>query len=345
MIPTFIPKNHRLHNPPFEYENGQPVPYRECPQRIEIIEKALLQAGLIEPIYDFPLASESELAQVHAAHYLQFLTQAHVGLTSAASYRYAEIILPDAAQKMPIQDSVGRMGVFAFDVYSPLGVSTWAAAVESASAALAAARALLGGTRQAYALCRPPGHHAGRQRFGSYCYLNNAALAAVTLLNGSQRCAVLDIDYHHGNGTQEIFWDNPNVLYVSLHIDPAFDYPFMSGYAQEIGGPRARGTNCNFPLPPGSNATTYLSTLVQALEYILAFNPDHLILSLGFDAVQSDPFSSFTLSIPTFAEIGRCIGQLNKPTLLVQEGGYGLEDLGALAIQFLNGFSQGVAKY
>ncbi len=166
----------------------------------------------------------------------------------------------------------------------------------------------------------------------------------MTLLNGSQRCAILDIDYHHGNGTQEIFWDNPDVLYASLHIDPAFDYPFMSGYAQEIGGQQARGANRNFPLPPGSDATAYIATLVQALEYVLTFNPDHLILSLGFDTYQSDPFSSFTLSLPTFAEIGRCIGQLNKPTLLVQEGGYGLKDLGTLAIQFFNGFTQGVAE-
>ena len=340
MIRAYIPSLHERHWPPFEYENGLPVPYREKPDRISEIESALVSAGLIQPVREFAPISLHALAQIHDQELLDYLALSQAELGDEVAYQYAEIILPDSARRKPIRDSIGRMGKFVFDSYSPIGAHTVEAALQAAASVKAAADGLLQSTEKiAYALCRPPGHHAGRNRFGSYCYLNNAAFAA-SLLKTAGRCAVLDIDYHHGNGTQEIFWNDSQVLYASLHIDPAYDYPFFSGYANETGSSDAPGQNLNIPLPPGCTSAMYLQALEALLTAIEKFDAQTVVISLGFDTYQEDPFSSFSLEETTFGAIGARLSLLNKTTLVVQEGGYCIPALGSLAVNFFSGLLQ-----
>jgi acetoin utilization deacetylase AcuC-like enzyme len=190
--------------------------------------------------------------------------------------------------------------------------------------------------RCAYALCRPPGHHAGYRFFGGFCYLNNAAIAARTLLKEG-KVAIIDIDYHHGNGTQDIFWNEGGVFYGSLHGDPSFEYPY-SGYADEQGGSAAPGTIMNIPLPAGTTRAPYLSALHQICQAVTEFKPSFLVISVGFDTYVDDPIGSFRLYIEDYTEIGRCLTQLALPTLLVQEGGYTAGMQGLLAERLMQGF-------
>ncbi len=192
-------------------------------------------------------------------------------------------------------------------------------------------------THTAYALCRPPGHHAGPDFFGSYCYVNHAALAASRLL-ALGRVAILDIDYHHGNGTQAIFWEEPRVLYTSLHIDPNYDFPYFTGYSHETGGSQAPGSTYNLPLPPGTSTSSYLAALEAALRAVRAFNPASLVVSVGYDPYQGDPLSDFRLEAGAYSAIGSRIAGLKLPTLFVQEGGYAVDALPGLAENLLVGF-------
>jgi acetoin utilization deacetylase AcuC-like enzyme len=196
------------------------------------------------------------------------------------------------------------------------------------------------GVRCAYALCRPPGHHAGAGFYGGYCYLNNGAIAARRLLNLG-RVAIVDIDYHHGNGSQAIFWDEARVFVGSLHGDPDFAFPFYSGYADEAGGPGAEGTNLNVPLPAGTDGADYLTALDRLLDRVSAFDPATLVVSTGYDAYAGDPLSTFEVEADAYGHIGARLAQLDRPTLFVQEGGYCLEALAALAQNLISGFLSG----
>jgi acetoin utilization deacetylase AcuC-like enzyme len=196
-----------------------------------------------------------------------------------------------------------------------------------------------------YALCRPPGHHAGPDFFGGYCYLNNAAIAAQALrAESGQRVAILDIDYHHGNGTQAIFYADPDVWYGSIHVDPAVDYPFYAGYTDEIGAGAGRDTNYNLPLPPRIGEGQYLSALDLLFARLVASGPQWLIVSAGFDTYVDDPIGTFQVTTNGFHEIGRRLGELAIPTLVVQEGGYCTADLGRNAVAFLRGLAGQPAK-
>jgi acetoin utilization deacetylase AcuC-like enzyme len=241
----------------------------------------------------------------------------------------------------PPHHIIAQLGWFTADAACPIGQDTWRAALAAATCAIAAADdAAAGGT--AYALCRPPGHHAYRARAGGHCYLNNAAIAAEQLRRrGAGRVAVLDIDSHHGNGTQAIFWERPDVLFVSLHGDPAFYYPWFSGFAGENGGGPGHGCNLNFPLPLGSGDDAWLEALSVGLAAIRDFRPDALVVSLGFDASKDEPLNALSVSDEGFARAGAAIRAARMPTVLVQEGGYAVDRLGALLTRFLTGFGSG----
>jgi acetoin utilization deacetylase AcuC-like enzyme len=237
------------------------------------------------------------------------------------------------------EDPVRQVGYYCFDPQTPLLQGTWEAAREAAACAVTGADLLREGDRPVYALCRPPGHHAGRDYYGGYCYLNNAALAAHRLLDRG-RPAILDIDYHHGNGTQDIFYASGDVLFASLHADPNSCYPCYRGYREERGTGAGRGCNLNFPLPPGTGEQAYREVLAQALEEIRAFKPDFLVVSLGVDTVQGDPVGGLQLPAESFPGLGGLIACLELPVLVVQEGGYSLRLAGPCVSGFLTGLSR-----
>ena len=232
-----------------------------------------------------------------------------------------------------------RLGGYCFDTATPIVEGTYAAARAAVDVALTAARRVLEGAPLAYGLCRPPGHHAGTRLFGGYCYFNNAAIVAQSLVDGgAARVAILDIDYHHGNGTQQIFWERGDVLYVSLHGDPSGAYPYFSGYASELGGLAGTGRNRNFPLAPHTDIAGYAAALREALELIGDFGPDGpLVVSLGFDTFERDPISDLALRTADYQRLGAMIGELGRPVIALQEGGYALDAIGANAVSFFAG--------
>jgi acetoin utilization deacetylase AcuC-like enzyme len=284
------------------------------------------------------------LLTVHDAAYLDFLRDAHTAWSAlpdtgeelvANSHPSPEMIRDGA--RLP-EHIVGRAGWFTADAACPIGPHTWEASVWAAACGIAAADEAAAG-RSAYALARPPGHHTFRARAGGHCYINNAALAAERLrVAGAARVAVLDIDSHHGNGTQDLFWERSDVLFVSLHGDPNRYYPWFTGHAEERGGGAGDGFNRNFPLAIGSGDEAWLAALAEGLTAIRSFRADALVVSLGFDASEHEPLNALRVTEDGFARAGELIGGLNLPTAIVQEGGYNVSLLGVLLTRFLVGF-------
>jgi acetoin utilization deacetylase AcuC-like enzyme len=336
-IPLLYTPDHALHGPLNEFEQGRLVPYRDSPQRVENIYQHLTTRGIVTPVRSHHAAPIEDLLLVHDVDMLDHLRTASES-RAGDDYLYPALFPIRLGMASPPRSVLGRMGEFCTDLNSPVGRGTWQAARASARLALHGAEILLRSEATCvYALCRPPGNHAGPDFFGSYCYLNNAALAARRLLNLG-RVAILDIDYHHGNGTQGIFWEEPRVLYASLHIDPNLDFPFFSGYGHETGGLSAPGSTFNLPLPPGTDSGGYLQALDGLLSAIRAFQPAALLVSLGFDPYHGDPLSTFRVESGIYPAVGSRIAALGLPTLLVQEGGYALDMLPRLAEGFLEGF-------
>jgi acetoin utilization deacetylase AcuC-like enzyme len=233
-----------------------------------------------------------------------------------------------------------RLGAYLFDTATPIVAGTWGAALAAVDVAISAAERVVGGAGLAYGLCRPPGHHAARGMLGGYCYFNNAAIVAEWLRRdgGAKRVAILDIDYHHGNGTQQIFWERGDVLYLSLHADPARAYPYFSGYAAERGGGDGTGLTRNWPLAERTGLDAYAVALAEALRMVVAFAPDApLVISAGFDTFERDPIGDLALRTPDYAEIGRMIASIGIPVIALQEGGYAVEALGANVVALLAG--------
>jgi acetoin utilization deacetylase AcuC-like enzyme len=333
-----------------EFYHGHLMPYPEVPRRVEII-RATLEGleGVSFHTPSEPLPREA-LTRVHDSAMLDYLQSASEGATEAARnvgamypdlgddpYLYASLspIRPHMAR---LKDSaVGGGGYYFTDKEAPIGRGTWAAALASATLAYSAAESLLKGeTRLAYALCRPPGHHAGRDFMGGYCYINNAAVAAKHL-TALGKVALVDIDYHHGNGSQDIFWDDPDVLFASIHGDPSFEYPYYAGYADETGGANAPHSTLNYPLLADSTLADYEAAFAEMMARVRAFAPAALVVSLGYDAFEDDPISSFKVSRPAYTRIGAAFKALDVPTLLVLEGGYFPEALGELGGHLLAG--------
>ena len=245
---------------------------------------------------------------------------------------------PDSRRAGYPKSAAGQAGYHMADMACPIGAETWRSATGSAQAAITGGRLLLAGERSAYALCRPPGHHAFRDLAGGFCYLNNTAIAAQVLRDAARRVAVLDVDLHHGNGTQGIFWERGDVLTVSLHADPARFYPFFWGHAGERGEGPGLGCNLNLPLPRGSGDAVFLEALEAALVRIRAHAPDALVVALGLDASETDPFGGLAITTNGFARIAEAIAGLGLPSLMVQEGGYLSDELGANLAAFLGAF-------
>jgi acetoin utilization deacetylase AcuC-like enzyme len=332
------------HAPRFFLMRGRPHANFEVPARAQSL-LAACQAMRLDIVAPEP-ADRATLLTVHDAAYLDFVRDAHAAWAAlpnageevvANSHPSPEMIANGA--RMP-RHIVGQAGWFTADAACPIGPHTWESSAWAAACALAAASEAAGGG-DAYALARPPGHHTFRARAGGHCYLNNAALAAERLRAlGCDRVAVLDIDSHHGNGTQGIFWDRPDVLFVSLHGDPNNYYPWFTGHAAERGGGPGIGSNLNFPLPIGSGDDVWLAALASGLDAILRFRPDALVLSLGFDASEHEPLNALAVTADGFARAGERIGGLRTPTAIIQEGGYNTELLGVLLARFLEGFGR-----
>jgi acetoin utilization deacetylase AcuC-like enzyme len=336
---------HRLHDPANAIIDGQRFASEDSPERAECILKAVQKPpfGPVCPPADHGL---DPILSVHSQDYVAYLQFAYHQNT--VTYGQASAVIPETFAPRGARRKPGRFhglpGYYGFGIGTPLLEHTWEAAYWSAQCALTAADFVLSGysqpgDRAAYAICRPPGHHAASSLYGGLCYLNNAAIAARSLqAGGLAHVAILDIDYHHGNGTQEIFYADPSVLYCSLHAHPDDDYPYYWGAADETGEGAGTGFNHNFPLPQGTEDTAYLAALDRALEMIRSFAPAGLIVSAGFDTAAGDPIGGFNLTTDGLAKVGvRTVG-LALPTVIIQEGGYLGERLGENATAFLRAF-------
>ncbi|MFZ5858128.1 MAG: histone deacetylase family protein [Chloroflexota bacterium] len=346
----FYSETHRLHDPAFEvFDGGQRVPYLESPERMERILKAIrgMDGAEILAPRDFGL---DPLRAVHSDAYLTFLASAWTEWlaatpeTAAAADKTALLPATFAAKRDQMPETIlGKAGFFLLDLSVPVVEGTYQAALASANCALSAAETIapsaVHGPESAFALCRPPGHHAGREIAGGYCFLNNAAIAAQWLTRFG-RVAILDVDYHAGNGTQDIFYSRADVLTISIHADPAFEYPYYAGYAQETGAGDGLGFHRNFPLPAGTDDAAYFSALDQASDLITVYGPQSLVISLGMDTYGGDPLGTFKLTHEGIGEIGHRIAALNLPSAIIMEGGYNTDELGKNVAAFLEGMEQ-----
>jgi acetoin utilization deacetylase AcuC-like enzyme len=338
---TVYSDQHFLRNARTELYAGELVPPHECAQRAEFVLERVKSTGLGEVI---PPASfgRDPVLRVHDAHFVDFLRTAWSDWQAAGNRAEA---IPDCwpARRMSLRvphSIAGRLGYYAMAAETSISAGTWESACASADVALTGASLLARGERGVFALCRPPGHHAARDLYGGYCFLNNAAIAAQYLRDHcAERVAILDVDFHHGNGTQDIFYDRADVLYCSLHGDPMEAFPYFSGYADEIGAGAGAGFNLNLPLPRGSDFAIWRAALATALDRIRQFAPGALVVSLGVDTFEHDPISFFKLKAADFTTYGRLIGALGVPTLFVLEGGYAVADIGVNAVNVLQGFS------
>jgi acetoin utilization deacetylase AcuC-like enzyme len=343
---TLFSERHALHAPAFEFFRGERVPCFETPARAAFVLQRLLQGGhdLREPHVD----SRALLGQVHDAAYLAFLENAwddwlalDAGNAERQPFPSVWPVRTLRSDVVPL-NFIARLGLYSMDNGSPLVAGTWEAAKAGADAAASAAALVSAGAPAVFCCSRPPGHHAGAGFMGGYCYLNNAAVAAQALRKGGAgRVAVLDVDYHHGNGTQSIFYRRKDVFFASLHGDPLTEYPFFLGHADEQGEGEGLGFNLNLPLPAGCSAADWFAALEQACLRIAAHRSDALVVSLGLDTFAEDPISKFALQAADFRRLGQRLAALGLPTVLVLEGGYAAQPLGHNAAQVLEGFEEG----
>lgn len=332
-------EDHRAHFPAGELSDGELVRPFESPERWDHVVTALDDAGLTDVVEPAPVA-DSLLEQVHTPAYVAFLRDAWNRW--AATGRSGDMIptcFPIRRMNAVVPSDIdGQLGWYAFAAETAITPGTWTAAHSAASVSRTAQALVSGGEAAAFALCRPPGHHAARDYFGGYCFLNNAAVAAQGFrADGAERVAVLDVDFHHGNGTQDIFYTRNDVLFASLHGDPLSEFPFFTGHANERGSGDGDGANLNYPLPPGTDFAAWSAALDDALAQIRSFRPDALVVSLGVDTFMDDPISSFRLASDDFVAYGRMIGALNLPTVYCMEGGYAVAEIGLNTVNVLRG--------
>ena len=325
-IALVVNDRHAIHH---VHERG----YVESPVRIQSILDALEQTNLFSrfPPEEF---SDKPLLAVHNSEYVRYFKRVCEKIQPNSSvYPY---VFPIRNRSHPPVELVVRAGYYCIDTFTPLSSNAFIAAKRAVDCALTAAERIIGGFRIAYALVRPPGHHAERDVFGGFCYFNNAAIAAHHLSQYGP-VAMLDVDYHHGNGQQFIFYKRNDILTVSIHGHPSVAYPYFSGFAHERGEEKGAGSNVNYPLPEQVDADTYLETLSKALSHIRHFRPRYLVVCLGLDTSKGDPTGSWSLQSKDFAEMGRRIGAARLPTLVVQEGGYRTRTIGINARAFFEG--------
>ncbi len=310
----------------------------EIPDRLKALHDAakLCTDAFVQPAP----ADMGVIAEVHDSGYLDFLKTGYAAWKKRFpdSLELRPSLHPNAYMRRLTDDLLGRAGYYIADGASVLLEDTWEATVASAASALAATQKVLDGEVAAYALCRPPGHHAYRDMACGYCFLNNGALAATLARRAAGRVTILDFDVHHGNGTQTLFYDRADVQTISVHADPRTTYPFYAGYADERGSGAGEGYNLNLPVDVGSGDAVYLAAVKAGIEAAEKFSPDVVVLALGLDASEADPFACMKVTSEGFARMGEMLGAMKKPTAIIQEGGYPSPILGDNLIRFMNGF-------
>jgi acetoin utilization deacetylase AcuC-like enzyme len=340
---TIFTEKHRLRDSKTELCGGELVEPFERPSRAEFIIERVRQVGL-GPVSDPDDFGMDPILAVHDAGFVDFLQTAWDDWVAEGFNGEAmTTVWPARRMSTHIPRHIeGKLGYYALSCETSISDGTWQAAYAAAQTALTGAERIRHGATSAFALCRPPGHHAAIDMFGGYCFLNNAAIAAQHLLDkGAERIAILDVDFHHGNGTQDIFYDRDDVLFLSIHGDPMDAFPHFLGHEDETGSGAGEGFNVNYALPPGTGFPAWRAALTDALARVADYAPDVLIISLGVDTFETDPISFFKLTSDDFTTYGADIARLNLPTLFVMEGGYDIDEIGINAVNVLQGFESG----
>ncbi|PLX39509.1 MAG: acetylpolyamine amidohydrolase [Hyphomicrobiales bacterium] len=341
---TFFSEKHRLHFPQGEFFAGELVTPFERPSRVEYVLNRLNERGFERPV-DPGDVDFGPLSRVHDEGFLEFLKTAWAdwkaegfgGEVFATSFP-----LQRTPKRPPPRNIDGKVGYYATSGETAITAGTWEAALSSCATAQAAQRHVAAGARSAFALCRPPGHHAAGDLFGGFCFLNNAAVVAEMFrMNGAEKVAILDIDFHHGNGTQDIFYRRGDIFFVSLHGQPEDAYPYFLGYADEKGEGAGEGANVNYPLAPGTTYARWAEALDDAIARIHKAGAEAVVVSLGLDTFKDDPISFFKLESEDYLDCGRRIAKMGLPTVFVMEGGYSVEALGINTVNVLEGFENG----
>lgn len=335
-------KDHEGHMGAKEMRYDQMIPMSESPERMELIMTALEAAGFTDVILPYSYGLDV-VHQVHDPAFVSFLERCYPlwekefgpdGFATAYTFGMRGM------DQVPNGSVHSMLSCYTFDVCVPFVKGTWKAIRSAKDVALTGVELMQQGETAAFSLCRPPGHHASNDLAGGYCYLNNAAISAQEHLNkGAKRVAILDIDYHHGNGTQSIFYNRSDVLFTSLHCRPEDEYPFLMGYATETGEGEGKGYNQNFPMPRGTDYSVWEKALATAISRIRNYDPDVLVVSLGVDSFAGDPVGGFKLQSPDFVDIGKKIRSMNLPTHFIMEGGYAMSALGTNVANVIEGYS------
>jgi acetoin utilization deacetylase AcuC-like enzyme len=334
--PVFFHSDQLEFKPKYEWAFGERIDHPETTARAESILTALAAEPEAFCVRPPTTMSRTALRKIHAYELLTLYNTA-----KALEGDFYPTVFPKRKQGRGDPTNIRQAGAWCFDAGTPLNAQTWSAAAWSAACARDAAAAVVHGAPLAYALSRPPGHHATRDLFGGYCYFNNAAIAADRFRTRG-RVAILDIDFHHGNGTQSIFYRDPRVLVINVHGDPTTYFPYFAGYSHETGAGRGLGFNLNLPLPKGCDGQEWLAVFDRHIQPALVnFGPSALVLSAGLDAYHLDPIGEFTLDTADFYAIGDRLGRLPWPTIVVQEGGYYTPDLGKNAAALMHGLRDG----
>ena len=340
---TFFSDQHERHAPRYEFFRGERVPCFETPSRADIVHREVAARGhrVCGPTSD----SRDLLARIHTPRYLSFLESAWDQWLALDPANAASQPFPSVWPIRTLRDDlepinfIARLGLYSMDNGTPLSAGTWGAAKAGADAAASAAAVVASGERSAFCATRPPGHHAGPDFMGGYCFLNNAAVAAQAFREkGCARVAILDVDYHHGNGTQTLFYDRADVFFVSIHGDPRMEYPFYLGHADETGAGPGRGFNLNLPLPAGTTSAEWFAALDAACARIERYRADALVVSLGLDTFAGDPLSKFALQAGDYSKLGARIRRLSLPAVFILEGGYAAAELGVNAANVLDAY-------
>ena len=333
---TYFHPKQKLHHPRTYLSRGQMRTPQEVPERVVQILKGLDHLGLA--VTEPEDHGMQPLLAIHDAAYLQYLETAH-SIWKQTGPDWGDEVISNIFVRAPnaLRGILGQTARYLADGSCPVGPDTWTSAYWAAQAAVSAAKAVLAGDQQAYALCRPPGHHTRKDAAGGFCYLNNAAIAAQMLRSKHQRVVILDTDVHHGQGVQEIFYEREDVFYISVHGDPMNFYPATAGFDDEQGAAHGQGYNLNLPMPHGSSEAVFFTQVEKALSALKAFKPDALVLALGFDVYKDDPQTKVAVTTEGFGKLGGLIADLKLPTVVVQEGGYHLETLAVNTEYFFKG--------
>ena len=340
---TVYTKNHILRNSKTELFGGELVKPFERPERMEYILNEI-KTRKLGPILD-PVNFDMDIIyKIHDKKFVDFLNNAwNEWVALGFKGEAIPTVYPSRSMNSDVVPTFieGKLGYYCLANETSISEGTVEAAYESVKVALTAAD-MLDEEKSVFALCRPPGHHASKDQYGGYCFFNNVAIAVEKLKEkGAKRIFILDIDFHHGNGTQAIFYDRSDVFFVSLHGDPKDAFPHFLGHADEKGSGEGVGYNCNYPMPPGTPYDVWTKSLDDSISKIQNFSPDALIVSLGVDTYENDPISFFKLKSDDFFDVGRKIASINLPTLFVMEGGYAIKEIGVNTVNTLKGFENG----